>query len=73
MCDNGITQCTGAGCHYRIRSTCYRYLATPGFRQSYFAPRAGSNPPVLEPCEHYIRCGKREFKNFEAKGLTTEF
>lgn len=43
-----ITKCSGLGC--TNKDTCYRYLATDGFRQSWFI-----KPPVDNKgmCEHY--------------------
>jgi len=42
-----ISKCTGGDCP--LKETCFRYLAKPSFRQSYFA-----EPPYTDQgCEHY--------------------
>lgn len=42
-----ITMCEGKGCD--LKSTCYRYKADPGYRQSYFI----DSPIEDGQCDYY--------------------
>ena len=42
-----ITMCNGQGCE--LKSTCYRYKATPSIRQSYFV----ESPVENDQCDYY--------------------
>ena len=51
-----ITMCNGTNCE--LASTCYRYKATPGFRQSYFA----KTPIKGGECDYYWKTAKERSK-----------